>query len=93
MIPHFLLFNTLSDQKAGLNEENLESLNAVLNWLASSLSSLPSKLNPNYLLNTLIELFLQEEEYYSELDQEILLKFIIAVTLHQSTHIGPIFSE
>lgn len=78
MASGFILFNTFPDLKVDtLTEEQVISINIALGWLKSfTFKKEIAKIHANYILSTFLELFFVEEEYYSNLDQEILYQFI-----------------
>ena len=64
----------MPDFKAdSIETSHIESLNNVCDWLSVYLNKNEKmKINPNYILSTVLEMFFKEEEYYSVLNQEII---------------------
>jgi hypothetical protein len=57
-----------------LHEDDIYSINHLLSWLFAEYHTTVKvkSVNPNFVLNTLMELFLNEDEFYSQLDQKVL---------------------
>ena len=85
LVNGFILFNTLTDLKAdSIEKDQIESLNIVCDWLSVYLNKNEKmKINPNYILTTLLEMFFnEEEEYYSALNQDILESLLKRLIQH-----------
>jgi len=63
-----------------MHEDDIFSINHLFSWLFSEYTTGKLKnINPNYIFNILIELFLNENEFYSQLDQKVLNSLLCAL--------------